>query len=171
MFTRFESVWYLCHTCCVSVSVCTIMWCVHFTRVLCLWYAEKCLKIILYQIHVTLKILWMLVWYFFFNSALTADESCFLRKIIQIAPRESQIGGNVLNMFIFNMQLKVLIFLVIINWQQYVLAVYTCIQSIPKYIWYTYSFSFSIQLKRTKIMVIWNEILTPKNTYDQVSID
>lgn len=67
-----------CDTCvthCVSVSVCTIIWCVHITRVVYMYVKVFvfCCSVMLkndgnsflYQIHVTLKILWMHVGSFF----------------------------------------------------------------------------------------------------------
>lgn len=121
-----------CDTCvthCVSVSVCTIIWCVHITRVVYMYVKVFvfCCSVMLkndgnsflYQIHVTLKILWMHVGSFL--TAFTAYENCFLRKIIQIAPGESHTRMDIPNCVFLIYNALALLNLVIICWQQYVL--------------------------------------------------
>lgn len=116
--------WYLCHTLCICLCVYHYLVCTHHT---CSLHVCESLCIMLkndgnsflYQIHVTLKILWMHVGSFL--TAFTAYENCFLRKIIQIAPGESHTRMDIPNCVFLIYNALALLNLVIICWQQYVL--------------------------------------------------
>lgn len=120
-----------CDTCvthCVSVSVCTIIWCVHFTRVVymyvkvfvfcCSVMLKNDGKSFLYQIHVTLKILWMHVGSFF-NCIHCLWKLLSKKDYTNSSGWESHSDGHSQVFLIY--KALVLLNLVIICWQQYVL--------------------------------------------------